>query len=99
MHLLAQNWIKCVNMAFLALKCNFFITRENMAVKTFFKLISYFHGSYKQGQTSSSYILNEMGLQRQEIIQILAQKSQKMAFLQKKICFESHYRFFCKFEV
>ena len=35
-----------------------------------------------------------MGLQRQEIIQILAQKSQKMAFLQKKICFESHYRFF-----
>ena len=62
MHLLAQNWIKCVNMAFLALKCNFFITRENMAVKTFFKLISYFHGSYKQGQTSSSYIINEMGL-------------------------------------
>ena len=73
-------------MASLALKCNFFITRENMAVKTFFKLISYFHGSYKQGQTSSSYILNEMGLQRQEIIQILAQKSKKNGiFAEKKM--------------
>ena len=62
MHLLVPNWKKCVNMASLALKCHFFNTRENMAVKTFFKLISYFHGSYKQGQTSSSYIINEMGL-------------------------------------
>ena len=62
MHLLAQNWIKCVNMAFLALKCNFFITRENMAVKICLKLKNYFHGSHKQGQTSSSYIINEMGL-------------------------------------
>ena len=49
-------------MASLALKCNFFITRENMAVKICLKLKNYFHGSHKQGQTSSSYIINEMGL-------------------------------------